>query len=111
MERNTITTGRLKPGMSFNEKVWTLCSRVPAGQVTTYGEIARKLNTRAFRAVGAALGRNPHAPHVPCHRVVGSDGKLTGFAGGLDKKRRLLRDEGVPMRGERVDLSACLCSL
>ncbi len=94
--------------MSFQEKVWALTARVPAGQVTTYGHIARRLNSRAFRAVGAALRRNPYAPDVPCHRVVGAEGRLTGFAAGLPAKRRLLRAEQVPVNGDRVDLNLCL---
>ncbi|MBI1368428.1 MAG: methylated-DNA--[protein]-cysteine S-methyltransferase [Planctomycetes bacterium] len=90
---------------SFDEQVWALTKRIPKGRVTTYGRIAAAMGTRAYRAVGMALNRNPCAPAVPCHRVVGSDGKLTGYAGGLAKKKRMLRDEGVPMRGERVDLT------
>jgi len=79
---------------------------VPAGKVTTYGEIARRLRSHGARAVGNALNRNPYAPAVPCHRVVGSTGKLTGFAGGLPKKAKMLREEGVAVDAgkERVDL-------
>jgi len=100
-----IKAGRLQPSMSFNEKVWALTARVPAGKVTTYGEIARKLGSNGYRAVGSALNRNPYAPQVPCHRVVGCTGTLTGFAGGIDKKKQLLMSEGVPMRNGRVDLN------
>jgi methylated-DNA-[protein]-cysteine S-methyltransferase len=64
------------------------------------------MGTRAFRAVGNALHRNPYAPVVPCHRVVGSDGNLTGYAGGLAAKRRMLESEGVRVVGDRVDLVA-----
>ena len=99
-----IRCGRVVKGMSFNEKVWALTSRVPEGKVTTYGQIARKLGTRAYRAVGNALRRNPYAPQVPCHRVVGSDGRLTGFAFGLARKQRLLAAEGVATVHGRVDL-------
>lgn len=102
-----IKQGRITRGMNFNQKVWALTSRVKRGKVTTYGEIARALNSQAYRAVGNAMNRNPFAPQVPCHRVVGSDGTLTGFAGGLAKKRQMLADEGVAMRGKRVDLDAC----
>lgn len=106
--RNTleeqIKAGRLCRGMSFNQRVWALTARVPAGQVTTYADIARKLGTRAYRAVGNALNRNPYAPAVPCHRVVGSDGSLTGFAGGLAAKQRLLTEEGVAICRGKVDL-------
>ena len=100
----SIKAGRLSAGMSFNEKVWALTSQVPAGKVTTYAAIARKLRTKAYRAVGQALNRNPYAPQVPCHRVVGSAGDLTGFAGGLAKKAAMLRREGVEVRNGRVDV-------
>lgn len=107
MNEKQIKSGQITPGMSFNEKVWAMTARIPAGKVVTYGDIARKLKTPgAARAVGNALNKNPFAPEVPCHRVVGSDGSLTGFAGGLDKKRKLLEGEGVALKGERVDLQA-----
>src|SRR5688500_16523666 len=86
-----IRAGKLRPGMSFNERVWALTARIPAGAVVTYGDIAAALGSPGgSRAVGNALNKNPYAPAVPCHRVVGSDGKLTGFAGGLPMKERLL---------------------
>lgn len=97
-----IKAGRIVPGMSFNQKVWALTARIPAGRVTTYGQIAAALGSRGYRAVGNALNRNPYAPAVPCHRVVGSGGALTGFAGGLAKKHRLLAGEGVPLRNGKV---------
>jgi methylated-DNA-[protein]-cysteine S-methyltransferase len=100
-----IKAGQVCDGMSFNEKVWALTARIPAGKVTTYGEIARAMGSRGSRAVGNALNRNPFAPQVPCHRVVGSGGALTGFAGGLPKKQRLLKHEGARFTGTRVDLS------
>ena len=101
----TIKSGRLAAAMTFHEKVWALCARIPRGRVVTYGDIARRLGSRAYRAVGAALHNNPYAPSVPCHRVVGSNGSLTGFAGGLAKKKRLLQDEGVSIHRGRVDLA------
>lgn len=97
-----IRAGRLVDSMTFPEKVWVMTARVPLGRVTTYGEIARALGTRAYRAVGQALHRNPYAPAVPCHRVVGADGSLTGYGGGLRKKIQLLRSEGVPVRNGKV---------
>jgi methylated-DNA-[protein]-cysteine S-methyltransferase len=97
-----IKCGRVRKQMSFNEKVWALCAQVPAGRVTTYGEIARKLGTKAYRAVGNALNKNPYAPTVPCHRVVGSNGSLTGFAAGLEKKRALLAAEGIEIAHGRA---------
>ena len=99
-----ILAGRIVKGMTFNEKVWAICARVPKGKVTTYASIARKLGTQAYRAVGNAMNKNPYAPHVPCHRVVGSDGSLTGFAAGIQKKKRLLQSEGVPFVNGKVDL-------
>lgn len=101
-----IKSGRIVPGMNFNQKVWAMTARVPAGQVTTYAAIANALGSKGYRAVGNALNRNPYAPAVPCHRVVGSNGSLTGFAGGLEMKRKLLAGEGVPLRDGRVDRSA-----
>ena len=96
--------------MSFNERVWALTARIPAGKVVTYADIATALGTKAYRAVGNALNRNPYAPGVPCHRVVGSDGRLTGFAGGLVKKEELLNSEGVAVTRGRADLT-CRCTL
>ncbi len=89
--------------MNFNERVWALTSRIPEGEVTTYGEIARKMGTKAARAVGNALNRNPYAPEVPCHRVVASNGALTGFATGLAKKERILAKEGVKVSVDHKD--------
>jgi methylated-DNA-[protein]-cysteine S-methyltransferase len=91
----SIRAGKIEPGMSFNQRVWALTARIPKGRVTTYGELARALGTKAYRAVGNAMNKNPYAPGVPCHRVVGSNLTLTGFAGGLEKKRAMLRGEGV----------------
>jgi methylated-DNA-[protein]-cysteine S-methyltransferase len=102
-----IIAGKIVRGMTFNQRVWAMTARVPPGKVTTYAKIARALGTKAYRAVGNALNRNPHAPAVPCHRVVGSDGSLTGFAAGLDKKQRLLAKEGVPFANGRVNVKQC----
>ena len=101
-----IKSGQLKPGMTFNEKVWAVTARIPRGKVMTYRDVAKALGSNGYRAVGNALNKNPYAPIVPCHRVVGSDGSLIGFAGGLAKKRRLLREEGVPFAGTKVDLKS-----
>jgi len=99
-----IKAGILSAGMTFSEKVWALTARIPRGRITTYAIIARALGTRAYRAVGMALKRNPYAPAVPCHRVVGSDGSLTGFARGLARKKRLLEAEGVRVTRGRADM-------
>jgi len=95
---------RTESDKTFNQKVWELTERIPAGRVATYGDLAERLGTSAFRAVGNALHRNPFAPRVPCHRVVGSNGALTGYAGGLSKKKKLLESEGVAVVDGRVDL-------
>jgi methylated-DNA-[protein]-cysteine S-methyltransferase len=106
-----ILAGKVADGMNFNQKVWAVCAAVPKGKVTTYAAIAKRLGTQAYRAVGNALNKNPYAPKVPCHRVVGSDGSLTGFAGGLEKKKRLLQAEGVHFANGRVDLKASTIEL
>ena len=80
---------------------------IPKGKVTTYGLIAKKLNTRAYQAVGNACRNNPYAPRVPCHRVVRSDGSVGGFGGKtsgktVDEKIRMLRGEGVEIRNRKI---------
>ena len=82
------------PGTAFRQKVWAILLQIPYGEVLAYGDIARKLNVNSAQAVGGAVGRNPISLIIPCHRVIGSDGSLTGFAGGLDKKTWLLKNEG-----------------
>ncbi|MBI3288160.1 MAG: MGMT family protein [Elusimicrobia bacterium] len=85
---------------AFYQDVWKACALIPKGEVRTYGWIAKRVGKPgAARAVGQALGKNPFAPTIPCHRVVGADGRLTGYsgAGGVEKKRRMLRAEGVPL--------------
>src|SRR2546421_1655590 len=111
MNESAIKSGKMLSSMSFSEKVWALTSRVPKGKVVTYAQIARKLNTEAYRAVGNALNKNPYAPQVPCHRVVGSDGSLTGFAGGMKKKAEMLSAEGVQLRHGRVDLHSAKANM
>ncbi|MFA4887670.1 MAG: MGMT family protein [Candidatus Nanoarchaeia archaeon] len=88
--------------MNFNEQVWELTKKIPKGKVTTYREIARALHTKAYRAVGNALNKNPYAPNVPCHRVVKSDGSLGGFASGCEHKIKLLQEEGVEIKDNKV---------
>ena len=81
-------------GTEFEQKVWAEVRRIPHGATTTYGEIARRIgDPDASRAVGVANARNPIAILIPCHRVIGSDGDLTGYAGGLDRKKWLLDHE------------------
>jgi methylated-DNA-[protein]-cysteine S-methyltransferase len=83
-------------GTAFQLAVWRLLLKLPLGQLSTYGEIASQLGKpSASRAVGAAVGRNPIGTIVPCHRIVGRDGSLTGYAGGLPRKEALLQLEGA----------------
>ncbi len=82
-------------GTAFQQTVWNALSSIPWGSLRSYADIARTIDKpKAVRAVGAANGRNPLPIVVPCHRVIGSNGSLTGFAGGLDIKRQLLELEG-----------------
>lgn len=81
-------------GTAFQKQVWEALMAIPFGKTPSYGEIARQIGRpKAARAVGAAIGRNPISIIVPCHRVIGSNGKLTGFAGGLETKASLLKLE------------------
>ena len=92
-------------GSPFRQSVWEILLRIPYGKTVTYGEIARRLAEKSGRArvsaqaVGGAVGHNGISILIPCHRVVGTGGSLTGYAGGIDKKVRLLELEGADMRG------------
>lgn len=77
-------------GTPFQQRVWAELMTIPYGETVSYGDIARRINCRSAQAVGGAVGRNPVAIVVPCHRVVGADGSLTGYAYGLERKRQLL---------------------
>lgn len=91
-------------GSMFREMVWEILCEIPYGKVTTYGEIAKtmakKMNKKSMsaQAVGGAVGHNPISIIIPCHRVIGSDGSLTGYAGGIDKKIKLLEIEEVKLK-------------
>ena len=86
-------------GTPFQRMVWSALTTIPYGETVSYGELARRLGRpAATRAVGAANGRNPIPIVIPCHRVIGSDGSLTGFGGGLAIKRRLLDLESGHLR-------------
>lgn len=87
-------------GTAFQQSVWEILRTIPYGQTVTYGAIARRIEQNtgcrmSAQAVGGAVGRNPISILIPCHRVVGTNGSLTGYAGGIDKKERLLRWEGA----------------
>ena len=105
-ERTGFELETTAAGDEFQRRVWELIDRVPYGETTTYGEMARELGDPTLaRRVGGAVGRNPLSVIVPCHRVVGKDGKLTGYAGGLERKRFLLELEGADVvAGEAVRL-------
>lgn len=88
-----FTPPLLLQGTMFQQRVWKALLTIPYGQAMTYGELARRLVCRSAQAVGGAVGRNPISIIVPCHRVVGANGSLTGYAAGLDRKRALLQLE------------------
>lgn len=94
----------------FYEKVYEICRKVPEGKLTTYKALAEKLGSKAYRAVGTAMNKNPHGilnckgkDMVPCHRVVASSGHLHGFAHGLKKKAELLRKEGIKIKNNKIE--------
>ena len=93
-------------GTEFQRRVWAALTKIPHGTTISYAELARRVgSSAAVRAVGAANGRNPIPIIVPCHRVIGSDGSLTGFGGGLDRKRWLLEHErALPGRQGELDI-------
>ena len=89
-------TPPLKPqGTPFQQKVWHELLNIPYGATVSYGEIARRINCRSAQAIGQAVHRNPISIIIPCHRVIGADGSLTGYASGLDIKRQLLQIERI----------------
>lgn len=103
-QQPAITHLPLAPiGSEFRQAVWRLLQEIPYGQVMTYGEIAKKIaaemgrKTMSSQAVGGAVGHNPISIIIPCHRVIGSDGNLTGYAGGIENKIKLLTLETVEM--------------
>lgn len=94
---NSVVAFPLSPGgTAFQKRVWEILLQIPHGETTTYGAIARQISsTMSAQAVGGAVGRNPISIIIPCHRCIGSQGQLTGYAGGLEKKIWLLNHEGV----------------
>lgn len=99
-----ITELPLAPaGSDFRKAVWEILCEIPYGKVTTYGEISKKIanqmkkSTMSAQAIGGAVGHNPISIIIPCHRVIGANGNLTGYAGGLDLKIKLLEHEGVDL--------------
>ena len=103
--------------MTFNQKVWNTCKKIPSGKISTYKEIANQLNSKAYRAVGTALNKNPYGYNnklidkfelVPCHRVINSNGHIGGFAHGSNKKTVLLKKEGIKIKNNTIDLKKYL---
>jgi methylated-DNA-[protein]-cysteine S-methyltransferase len=88
--------------MEFEKMVWKLLKKIPRGKVTTYKIIAIKLNSKAYRAVGLACKNNPYTEKVPCHRVVKSSGNISGYSKGMKIKKRLLKNEGIKIRGNKI---------
>ncbi|NNL86824.1 MAG: methylated-DNA--[protein]-cysteine S-methyltransferase [Myxococcales bacterium] len=101
-ELGAIDGLRVAPsGTPFQKRVWCALRGIEAGSVTSYGVLARRIgHPTAVRAVGAANGANPIGVVIPCHRVIGANGSLTGYGGGLARKRWLLRHEGAPAAGD-----------
>jgi len=95
-ENRSVFQLDLQPqGTDFEQRVWKQLLEIPQGSTTSYGKIAKKLgDEKASQAVGKANGKNPIAIVIPCHRVIGADNKLTGYAGGLERKEWLLKHEG-----------------
>lgn len=90
--------------MKFADKIYQLASKIPKGKVTTYKALAHALSSKAYRAVGTAMNKNPYAPKVPCHRVINSNGNVGGFASGTKTKIKMLKAEGVQVINGKVDL-------
>ena len=85
-------------GTKFQLKVWKYLKKIPKGQTRTYSDVAKAINKpKSIRAVANAIGKNPYAPKIPCHRVIRSDGSLGGYSGkgGINTKRKLLKSEGI----------------
>ena len=97
-QRQSFTLPLAPPGTPFQQRVWQELQGIPFGTTLTYRELAQRLGMpQAARAVGHANGRNPLAIVIPCHRLIGSDGQLRGYAGGIALKQRLLQHEGVQL--------------
>ncbi len=98
-KRKTFDLPLAPEGTKFQKQVWQALTQIPCGETKSYGWIAKSINNeKAVRAVGTANGANPIALIVPCHRVIGSNGKLTGYAGGLALKAKLLMHEGAQFK-------------
>lgn len=112
-EKTEISELKLAPiGNEFRQSVWNILCEIPYGKLTTYGEIAKKIvaernkkgghHALSAQAVGGAVGHNPISIIIPCHRVIGTDGKLTGYASGIDRKIKLLELEGHKVFSDKI---------
>ena len=87
---------------NFNKKCYQKLALIPSGMISTYGALAKSLNSKAYRAVGNAMAKNPNPISVPCHRIIRSDGALGGYALGVIKKIQLLKKEGIKIKNNKV---------
>lgn len=89
----------------FQQKCYTTLKKVPKGKVTTYKDLAKAMNSKAYRAVGSAMNKNPFAPKVPCHRVINENGKVGNYAHGTNKKIKMLKEEGIEIIDGKINLN------
>jgi len=87
---------------NFNEECYKKLKTVPKGKITTYKDLAHSINSKAYRAVGTAMNKNPYAPEVPCHRVINSNGNVGGFAHGTREKIQMLKSEGIEIKNNKI---------
>ena len=98
VQGNRVFVFMILKGTKFQLKVWKYLKKIPKGQIRTYSDVAKAINKpKSVRAVANAIGKNPYAPKIPCHRVIRSDGSLGGYSGkgGINTKRKLLKSEGI----------------
>ena len=98
VQGNRVFLIMILKGTKFQLKVWKYLKKIPKGQIRTYSDVAKAINKpKSVRAVANAVGKNPYAPKIPCHRVIRSDGSLGGYSGkgGINTKRKLLKSEGI----------------
>ena len=98
VQGNRVFLFMILKGTKFQLKVWRYLKKIPKGQIRTYSDVAKAINKpKSVRAVANAIGKNPYAPKIPCHRVIRSDGSLGGYSGkgGINTKRKLLKSEGI----------------
>ncbi|MFT4855616.1 MAG: methylated-DNA-[protein]-cysteine S-methyltransferase [Algoriphagus sp.] len=104
-KRKSFNLPVLLSGTPFQYQVWSAVNKIPFGETTSYLKLSQALGKpAAIRAVGAAIGANPILVIIPCHRIIGTNGQLTGYAGGLDRKEKLLELEGRPRQAKQASL-------